>query len=159
MSRRTLPWLLVLALPGCMEGQKPNPLPRAGGSAAPPPLYARLGEEAGISKVVNDWVANIQADEDIPPEHKQRLQGGEGEGLKRKLVERMGAATGGPPKPGEPGLRESCRELLGLNDADFDALVRDLDKALEKNNVGEKEREELKALLAPARGEGAEQHR
>ena len=38
---------------------------------------------------------------------------------------------------------------LAITNADFDNLVKDLEKALEKNKVGKTEKDELLALLAP----------
>jgi hypothetical protein len=46
---------------------------------------------------------------------------------------------------------------LGLSDADFDALVEDLVKALDTLNVPEPEQNELLGLLGPLRGDIVEE--
>lgn len=42
---------------------------------------------------------------------------------------------------------------LGVRNRDFDALVQDLVKSLNKFNVGPREQQELLALLGPMRGD------
>src|SRR5262245_49212315 len=89
--RRTCP-LLLLALAGCMEGGKPTPLART------PSLYTRLGGEPGLTRLVDDLVANVVLSDKIKPEHKRHFVKGDVAGLKRKLIEQLGEATGGPQK-------------------------------------------------------------
>ena len=137
MARRTLAWLLALGLSGCMEGQKPDPLPRT------PSLYTRLGGEAGITRAVDGFLARVAA---------ERAGKGPGRpapeaGVKRQLVRLIGAATGGPQRPTDQD-REAARALRG---ADFDALAGALAGALDEGKAGAKEQEELKAALEPLR--------
>src|SRR5262249_42745906 len=103
--------LVAGLLAGCMEGQKPKPLSRAGKSnsndevavkpeksapevpakpmppekPAKPSLYQRLGMEPAIVAVVDDFVANVVADPDIKEKHKKHFQEGDVAGLKKKL--------------------------------------------------------------------------
>jgi hemoglobin len=144
MIRRILPCVLLLPLAGCMEGQKPNPLPRT------PSLYARLGGEPGIKAIVDDLVANVLASDKIRDPHKAHLQQGDVAGLKRKLIDQVGEATGGPQKYKGKNMKDA-HAGLGITDADFDALVEALVQALNKNKVGEAEKKELLGLLAPLR--------
>jgi hemoglobin len=144
MIRRILPCMLLPLLAGCMEGHKPNPLPRT------PTLYARLGGEPGIKAVVEDLVANVLASDKIRPQHKAHLQQGDVAGLKRKLIDQIGEATGGPQKYKGKSMKDA-HAGLGITDADFDALVEALVQALDKNKVGEAEKKELLGLLAPLR--------
>jgi hemoglobin len=157
MLRRLVPWLL-LALAGCMEGQKPTPLGRSASTAgglkdtvqAMPSLYKRLGGHTAVEKVVEDVVDAVVADDKIRPEHKKHFMEGDVAGLKRKLVEQIGAATGGPERYTGKNMKDALKGLK-ITNADFDALVADAGKALDKNKVPAKEQAELKALLETMR--------
>src|SRR5207237_4210397 len=102
-SRRTV-LCLAVGLAGCMEGQKPEPLPRAS-------LYDRLGRAEGITRVVDDFVGNVAADPRIKPSHKHHFEHGDVAGLKKKLTDQIGAATGGPEKYTGRGMREAHKGL------------------------------------------------
>jgi len=109
-------------------------------------LYDRLGGKTAITAVVDEFVAKVAADTrindhfattDIPK-------------LKRHLVDQVCAASGGScvytgrdMKTTHAGMR--------LTNADFDALVQNLVTALDKFKVGEREKQELLALLSPMR--------
>jgi hemoglobin len=141
-------WLVPVALAclvvGCTEGQKPTPLRRATS------LYERLGGEKAIAKVVDDFVANVAADEQIKEAHKKHFREGDVAGLKKKLFEQIGEATGGPQKYTGKNMKEA-HAGLGITSADFDALVADLVKALDQNHVKPADKEELLAILAKMR--------
>jgi hemoglobin len=162
MVRRLVPWLLV-GLAGCMEGQKPTPLARTTATTgalkdtvqAVPSLYKRLGGHTAIEKVVDDFVDAVVADDKIRPEHKKHFKEGDVAVLKRKLVDQIGEATGGPERYRGKNMKDAHKGL-GITNADFDALVADLVKALDKNKVPPKEQEELKAILGPLRPEVVE---
>jgi hemoglobin len=150
MIRRVLPCLFVLAA-GCMEGQKPTPLSRGPASKpAGPSLYVRLGEKAGIVKVVDTFVKEILADERIKPEHKKHFREGDVTSLKANLVDQIGEATGGPEVYKGKSMKEAHKGLK-ITDADFDALVDDLGIAMRKNGVPQKDQDELKEKLKPLR--------
>jgi hemoglobin len=165
-------WLMgsVLILAGCMEGQKTAPLQRAGSSKpasevaekpqppekspaeppAKPSLYERLGKEPAIVKVVDDFVANVAADPDIKDKHKKHFQEGDVAGLKKKLVDQVGQATGGPQKYLGKNMKDAHKGLE-ITNKDFDALVNDLVKALDKNNVAKDDKDELLKMLGTMR--------
>lgn len=140
--------LLIGLLAGCMEGQKPKPLQRAAPAART--LYDRIGGEVVIVKVVDDFVANVAADPQIKERHKKHFMEGDVAGLKKKLVEQIGAATGGPQKYTGKSMKEA-HQGLEITDADFDALVADLVKALDNNHVGAAEKNELLQMLGGMR--------
>src|SRR5262245_42174891 len=142
----------VILAAGCMEGQKPTPLKRA---AAGGSLYERLGGEPAVVKVVDEFVVNVAADEKIKPEHRKHFQEGDVAGLKKKLVDQIGAATGGPQKYAGKTMKDAHRGLQ-ITNADFDALVADLVKALENNKVGAAEKKELLDMLGKMRGDVVE---
>jgi hemoglobin len=138
--RRACP-LLLLALAGCLEGSKPTPLART------PSLYTRLGGEPGITRIVDDLVANVVLSDKIRPEHKTHFVKGDVAGLKRKLIDQIGEATGGPQKYTGKSMKEA-HAGLGITREDFNALVAALAKALDDNGVATADKDELLAKLA-----------
>jgi hemoglobin len=150
-----------------MEGQKPTPLPRVPstpqarvpnstqpigvGFPGERSLYARLGGKAAITRVVDDFVKEVVADDRIHPEHKKHFREGDVAGLKTKLVNQIGMATGGPEKD-DSDMKQAPKGLK-ITNADFDALVNDLVRAMRKNAVPEKEQQAVTRLLEPFRKE------
>jgi hemoglobin len=106
--------------------------------------------------VVDDFVANVAADDRIKEAHKKHFREGDVEGLKRKLVDQVGEATGGPQTYTGKSMKEA-HAGLGITDADFDALVAALVRALDQNGVPPAEKDELLGLLAPMRKDVVEQ--
>lgn len=109
-------------------------------------LYERLGGRQAIVAVVDDFVGNVARDKringffantDIPR-------------LKRLLVQQICAGAGGPCKYEGRSMKEAHRGL-GVRNRDFDALVEDLVRSLNKFRVGPREQQELLALLGPMR--------
>jgi hemoglobin len=157
MCRRFLLALPLALLVGCVEGQKPTPLQRAGFAPAPAvqSLYERMGGEEVIVKVVDDFVANVAADPNIKERHKKHFQEGDVAGLKKKLVDQIGEAAGGPQKYTGKRMKEA-HQGLEITDDDFDALVGDLVKALDKNKVGPDEKGKLLQMLGTMRADVVE---
>ena len=107
-------------------------------------LYDRLGSQPAITAVVDDFVANVAADTrinrffartDIPR-------------LKRLLVEQICQGTGGPCTYTGRDMK-TTHAGMGITDAQFNALVEDLVKTLDKFKVPEKEKGELLGILGP----------
>ena len=107
-------------------------------------LYDRLGGKGAITAVVDDFVGNVAGDKringffakaDIP-----RLKG--------NLVDQICQATGGPCVYKGKDMR-TAHKGMGISDADFNALVEDLVKSLDKFNVPAKEKGELLGILGP----------
>ena len=107
-------------------------------------LYDRLGGQGAIVAVVDDFVGNVAADirinkffgkTDIPR-------------LKRLLVEQICAGTGGPCTYTGRDMK-SAHAGMGITDAQFNALVEDLIKTLDKFKVPEKDKGELLGVLGP----------
>jgi hemoglobin len=169
MARRlALVSLIALLTTGCMEGSKPEAsrLRRANapGPIELPPLtgksketlYTRLGGKPAITKVVDDLVTIVIEDPRIKDEHKEHFKKEDNVAeLKKKLVDQIGQATGGPEKYTGRNMKDAHKGMK-ITDADFDALADDVGKALDKNNVGPKEKKELMDLLGPMRKEVVE---
>ena len=122
----------------CLVGA--NPAPAQAGKT----LYDRLGGQAAIVAVVDDFVGNVAADKringffahaDIPH-------------LKMELVSQICQATGGPCVYTGKDMK-TAHAGMGIRSRDFNALVGDLGKTLKKFKVPKKEQGQLVAILAP----------
>jgi hemoglobin len=112
-----------------------------------PSLYKRLGGREGIAIVVGDFTANMAAD----PRVNERFKGmkpPEVEKFKSTLADQICEATGGPcsylgkeMKPAHEGMR--------ITEAEWNATVENLVKALDKNNVDARSKQELLGALGP----------
>ena len=111
-------------------------------------LYDRLGGMDAITAVVDEFVANVAADERI----NRFFAGVDIPNLKRLLVEQICAASGGPCEYTGRSMKDAHMGM-GLTDADFDALVEDLIMALDAFDVPDQEKTELLTLLGPMRPE------
>jgi len=120
--------------------------PAAAATAAPAgkTLYDRLGGNAAITAVVENFVARVAKD----PRINHFFAKTDIARLKAKLVEQIGAATGGPEVYTGRDMK-TVHEGMKVTDADFDALVGDLKDALTELKVPEAEQSELLGKLAP----------
>jgi len=114
-------------------------------------LYDRLGGKTAIVAVVDEFVANCAADARInkffaaTAADKNRLAT-----FKNNLVDQICEAAGGPCKYQGKDMK-SAHAGLGISNADFNALVEDLTKALDKFKVGKTEQDQLLGVLGPMR--------
>lgn len=111
-------------------------------------LYDRLGGQPALVAVVDDFVANVAADNRI----NGMFAGTDIPRLKRLLVEQICAGTGGPCKYTGRDMKTAHRGMK-VTDAHFNALVEDLVKTLDKFKVPAKEKGELLAILGPMRSD------
>ena len=134
IARLALPFLLLLTLGACQSMM----------ASPQKSLYERLGGQPAIIAVVDDFVGNVAADNringffartDIPR-------------LKKLLVEQICAGTGGPCTYTGRSM-QAAHKGMNITDAQFNALVEDLHKTLNKFKVPEKEQGELLAVLGP----------
>jgi hemoglobin len=124
---------LVLVVAGCAQQQ----------AMKEKPLYERLGGLPAIQAVIDDFVANVAADARINKQFAQT----DIPRLKKNLVDQVCQATGGPCK--YTGLdMKTAHKGMKITDADFNALVEDLVKSLDKFKVPAKEKNELLTALA-----------
>src|SRR5882724_11990993 len=107
-------------------------------------LYDRLGGYNAIVAVVDDFVGNVAADKRI---NKFFARANIGR-LKARLVEQICQGTGGPCTYTGGSMR-SVHAGMGVRSKDFDALVQDLGKTLNKFKVPRREQKELVAILGP----------
>jgi hemoglobin len=107
-------------------------------------LYSRLGGKPAITAVVDQFVANVAADERI----NGFFANADIPGLKAKLVDQICQASGGPCTYTGKDMK-AAHEGMGIQEEHFNALVEDLVAALDKFKVPEKEKGELLGLLGP----------
>ena len=119
-----------------------------GGMTAKKSLYDRLGGKPAITSVVDDFVGNVAGDGRI----NQRFANANIPRLKTMLVDQICEATGGPCKYTGKTMK-AAHKGMGITDTDFNALVEDLVKALDKFNVGTTEKNELLGALGGLKGD------
>jgi hemoglobin len=124
----------LLGLAACTNTMAPQPTT----------LYDRLGGKPAIVAVVDDFVGNVAADTringffahaDIPH-------------LKMELVDQICAGSGGPCTYTGKSMKDA-HQGMGISSADFNALVEDLQKSLNKFKVPAKEQGDLLGVLGP----------
>lgn len=107
-------------------------------------LYDRLGGQPAITAVVDDFVGNVAKDRringyfakaDIPR-------------LKFNLVNQLCQATGGPCTYTGRDMK-SAHAGMGVRARDFNALVQDLGKSLNKFKVAKADQAKIVSVLGP----------
>jgi hemoglobin len=116
-------------------------------------LYDRLGGKKAITAVVDEFVARVAADERInaffgatasDPDRLKTFKG--------NLTDQICEASGGPCKYMGKDMK-AAHMGMGISSAQFDALVEDLVGALDKFNVGAREKDQLLGALGPMKGD------
>jgi hemoglobin len=141
--------LVSLAAAACGGGSKTS----GGGTTTPPageqkPLYDRLGGKEAITAVVDDFLANVVADTRI----NARFANADAARLRQMLIDQICNATGGPCEYTGKNMIEA-HTGMGITEDEFNALVEDLVKSLDKFQVGETEKNELLTALGGMKGE------
>jgi hemoglobin len=109
-------------------------------------LYVRLGGKPAITAVVDDFISNVAADSRI----NARFASANIPRLKTLLVEQICAGSGGPCTYTGRDMA-TAHQGMGIRGDEFDALVGDLVKSLDKYQVPEREKNDLLALLGPSK--------
>jgi hemoglobin len=109
-------------------------------------LFDRLGGEAAIKAVIDDFVGRCAADARINGKFART----DVARLKKMLIDQVGSATGGPAIYQGRSMQET-HDGMGVTAGEFDALVEDLVATLDECDVPKAEQEELLGLLAPMR--------
>jgi hemoglobin len=110
-------------------------------------LWFRLGGEANVRKVVDDFVDLVAKDPKVNffrgPAFKEKADVPR---LKKWLLELISATTGGPYAYGEWPLKE-----VHISGAEFDALAADVAEALAKNGAQPADIDAINAMVAATR--------
>jgi hemoglobin len=136
--------LLAFAVAACGGGKKEDTMAKGDGKS----LYDRLGGKDAITAVVDDFVNNAATDEKIAHFFKNS----DPKDLKAKITDQVCEATGGPCKYTGKDMK-TAHTGMKVTEEDFNALVADLVKSLDKFNVPEKEKNELLTALGSMKGD------
>lgn len=112
--------------------------------AADQTLYDQLGGKPGVTKIIDDFVGNVLGD--------NRINGFFANAniprLKMLLVEQVCAKAGGGCTYTGKNMVDSHKGMK-IKSADFNALVEDMQKSLQSNNLPIGAQNRLLAILAP----------
>ena len=122
-------------------GVEAAPAPSASGAAK---LYDRLGGNAAITAVVENFVGRVAKDSRI----NRFFAKTDLAKLRARLVEQIGSATGGPEIYTGRDMK-TVHEGMKVSGADFSALVEDLTGAMNELKVPQAEQADLLAILGP----------
>lgn len=120
-------------------------------------LFERLGGEAAIKAVVDDFVPRAAANPAVNFTRQGQPRTWEAtpenvEKLKKHLVQFVSMATGAKDAVYEGRDMVAAHEGLKITDAEFDALAADLAASCDKLGVPAKEKDELLAVAGSTRG-------
>ncbi len=107
-------------------------------------IYDRLGGKEAIVAVVDDFVANVAQDGRI----NKYFEGADIKRLKSQLVDHVCEASGGPCQYKGQNMK-NAHQGMGIKSDEFDALVEDLKKSLDKFKVPSNELNDLLEVLRP----------
>lgn len=116
----------------------------ANGAPAQDTLFADLGGQDAIVKIANDTTDNFLADDRIKATFDQTDM----TRFRKMLAEQFCQISDGPCVYTGHSMRDAHKGLH-LKNADFNAVVEDLQKALDKNGVAFATQNRLLARLAP----------
>ena len=111
-------------------------------------LYERLGGVGAISAVTDAFIANVVADSRI----NGKFAKSDPKRLRLHLIEQLCAVTGGPCQYTGNSMTKTHKNMK-VTEGEFNALVEDLVKALDKFNVPEKEKSDLLGILGPLKSQ------
>lgn len=110
----------------------------------PVTLYDELGGNAGVTAIVQGTLDYTLKDERIA----HTFENSNVERVERLLIEQICDLTGGPCEYSGLSMERSHRGLE-LNTMHFNALVENMQKAMDDNNVPFRTQNKLLAILAP----------
>ena len=138
------------------------PAPMVAPSVPAPPmekaasLYERLGGEAAVKAVVDDFVGRAAGNPKVNFTRKGIKEWEASEAnvakLKTNLVNLIGALTGGPQKYTGKDMK-SLHAGMKITTAEFGALAGDLKATLDKFKVPAKEQAELMSIVGSTQGD------
>ena len=149
MKHRTLIALAsLLALPAFAQtapvGAAASAAPAAMAAPAPAGLYQALGEKAGITRLMDDFVNRLVKDPRIGEHFKDVKPAA----LKESLTDQICSLSGGPCQYKGADMK-SMHADMDINKGHFNALVEVLQKAMDGQGIPFAQQNRLLALLAP----------
>ena len=107
-------------------------------------LYQQLGGEAGLTKLMDDFMQRLLADKRMNPFFKDVDQ----KHVKEQLVAQFCEVSGGPCKLKGPDMKR-VHEGFDIDRAAFNALVEVLQQAMDARGIPFSTQNKLLAQLAP----------
>lgn len=107
-------------------------------------LYKDFGERPGLVRIMDDFMNNLLADPRTRPFFEKANQ----ERIKAQLVEQFCELLGGPCKYGGLDMKQAHAHLA-IRQEHFNALVENLQIAMDKHQVPFRAQNKLLAKLAP----------
>jgi hemoglobin len=108
------------------------------------PVYTQFGERAGLVTLMDDLMINLIAD----PRTRPFFASADQKHIKAELVDQFCVILGGPCEYTGKTMRESHKRLP-IDEASFNALVEDLQLAMDKNHIPFRAQNKLLEKLAP----------
>ncbi len=150
MTMPTIPSLLnasvlALAMTSTIPVAAQQPVTALGAMpAADATLYNDLGGLEVLTKVVDDTLALALADDRI----KDTFKNSDMKRVAKMIAEQFCELSGGPCKYSGDPMKE-VHQGLALSNMQFNALVEDLQMAMDKSNIPSRTQNKLLAMLAP----------
>lgn len=117
-------------------------------------LYERLGGVYAIATVVDDFIERLLVNDilNANPAINEARQRVPKAGLKYQVTALVCQTSGGPQMYVGRTMKESHKHL-NIKETEWEALVSDFKKALDKFTVPEKEQQELFAIVGSTKGD------
>ncbi len=109
-----------------------------------PGLYQAFGEKEGLTRIMDDFMVGLLADTRTRPFFEKADQ----KRIKEQLVDQFCQILNGPCEYKGAKMKPMHAEL-GIKREDFNALVEQLQLAMDKNKVPFRAQNKLLAVLAP----------
>jgi len=107
-------------------------------------VYKDFGEKEGLVALMNDLMVNLVDD----PRTRPFFADADQKHIKAELVDQFCVILGGPCQYTGKSMEESHRKLA-IDEAAFNALVEDLQRAMDKRKIPFRAQNKLLAKLAP----------
>lgn len=131
--------------------KKDDPTPETPVVTTTPSLYTRLGGDAAITAVTDQFIANVLADPTLADNFVAAGTAGNQAQynlFRERLIDQLCAGTGGPYTYLGKNMFDA-HDGMNITDAEFTSLVGALVAALDQFNVPTQEKNELLAILGP----------
>jgi hemoglobin len=107
-------------------------------------LYQAFGQQAGLNRLMDDFVARLLADARMEPHFRKADQ----PNLKKQLVDQLCSVSGGPCVYKGADMKTSHGNL-DITKADFNALVEVLQLSMDAQGIAFGAQNQMLAKLAP----------
>lgn len=135
----------LLAVPALAQGIAPtSTITTTSTTAAPAGLYQVLGETAGITRLMDDFVNRLLTDPRIGSHFKDAKP----QPLKDSLTRQICQLSGGPCQYTGPDMKSAHGEM-DITKTHFHALVEVLQTSMDAQGIAFSQQNRLLALLAP----------